>query len=125
MVYVPGLTKTLYRRKGGGKGNGGGGGGGVGSGGAVGKMTRGNVKGLPAGKTSATMYGNGGGTVSTIQSGFFTGRTIGGGTRTNIFGNRFVRIIFCHSMNPFSSIMERFCLEIESMGVVIPGTPSV
>jgi hypothetical protein len=41
------------------------------------------------GKTSVTAYGNGGGPVSTIQSGFFTGRNVGGGTRSDAFGNRF------------------------------------
>ena len=88
MVYVPGITKTLSRRKGGGKGGGGsksGSGGGSG-----GKQIQKNINGLPTGKTAATTYGNGGGTVSTIQTGLFAGRTVGGGTRDSVFGNRFV-----------------------------------
>lgn len=94
MVYIPGITKTLYRRKGGG-GKGGGGGGGGGKSGSSGGSSSGtkipkDVKGLPAGKSTATAYGKGGGSVSTIQSGAFTGRTVGGGSRGDVFGNRFV-----------------------------------
>jgi hypothetical protein len=116
MVYIPGITKTRYRRKGGGGkggggkgggGKGGGGKGGGGTGGGSGKQTRNNYNGLPTGKTSATTYGKGGGPVSTIQSGLFTGRTVGGGTRADVFGNRFVRAIFCHPMNFISSAMKR------------------
>ena len=93
MVYIPGITKALSRRKGGGKGGGGGGGksgGGGGGGGGSGSKIQKNINGLPAGKTTATTYGNGGGPVTTIQSGFFAGRTVGGGARDNVFGNRFV-----------------------------------
>ncbi|KAF9652774.1 hypothetical protein BDM02DRAFT_2574042 [Thelephora ganbajun] len=85
MVYVPGISKTLSRRKGGGKGRGGKFGS---SGSSSGKSIQKNTKGLPLGKTSTTTYGSGGGPVSTIRSGIFTGRTVGGGTRANIFGNR-------------------------------------
>ena len=94
MVYIPGITKTLYRRKGGGgKGGGGGGGGGKsGSGGSSsgGTKIRNDFKGLPVGKTAVTTYGKGGGQMSTIQSGAFTGRTAGGGSRSDVYGNRFV-----------------------------------
>ena len=83
MVYIPGITKTLVRRKGGGKGKGGG------SGGSSVKSTPKSTSNLPLGKKSATMYGNGGGRVSTIPSGtVFAGRTVGGGTRSSVFGNR-------------------------------------
>jgi len=51
-------------------------------------MIQKNFGGLPQGKTKATVYGNGGGPVSTIQSGSFMGRTVGGGTRDGVFGNR-------------------------------------
>jgi hypothetical protein len=92
MVYIPGITKPLYRRKGGGgKGGGSSGGGKSGSSGSSsGTKIRNDFKGLPAGKTSVTTYGNGGGSVSTIQSGVFAGRTVGGGARGDAFGNRFV-----------------------------------
>lgn len=93
MVYIPGITRTLYRRKGGGKGGGGGKSGS--GGGSSGTKIQKNFGGLPMGKTSTTAYGNGGGPVSMIQSGFFAGRTAGGGTRDVVFGNRSVQAIFC------------------------------
>jgi len=80
MVYVPGITKTLNRRKGGGKG--------VKGSGTSGTKVRKSFQGLPLGKSSATVYGDGGGPVSTISSGVFAGRTAGGGFRTDIYGNR-------------------------------------
>ena len=96
MVYVPGITKSLYRRKGGGgKGKGGGGGGGSGdeddsSDSSSDSDIQKNFDNIPTGKTSVTTYSKGGGPVSTIQSGLFMGRTVGGGTRADVFGNRFV-----------------------------------
>jgi len=94
MVYVPVITKTLYRRKGGG-GKGGGGGGGGGKSGSSGSSSggtkiRNDFKGLPAGKNTVTTYGKGGGPITTIQSGAFPGRTAGGGSRGDVFGNRSV-----------------------------------
>ena len=115
MVYVPGITKTLYRRKGGGKG-----GGKSGSGtGSSGTQIQKNFGGLPSGKTSTTAYGNGGGSVLTIQSGFFSGRTAGGGTRDSVFGNRSVQVIFSHSMSLFASIL----FENRKYGSGYPGYP--
>jgi hypothetical protein len=87
MVYVPGISKTLVRRKGGGKGGGGGGGGRSGGSGSGKKLPKSTTN-LPAGKNSATLYGQGGGPVTTISSGLFAGRTVGGGTRGGVFGNR-------------------------------------
>ena len=91
MVYVPGITKTLARRKGGGKNKGGKSGS---SSSSSGKKSPKSTSNLPMGKKSATMYGNGGGPVSTITSGVFAGRTAGGGTRASVFGNRFGRVPF-------------------------------
>jgi hypothetical protein len=85
MVYVPGITKALVRRKGGGKNKGGKSGPSTSSSKKSPKSTRN----LPLGKKSATMYGNGGGPVRTIPSGAFAGRTAGGGTRADVYGNRF------------------------------------
>jgi len=87
MVYIPGISNPLYRRKGGGKGGGGGGGGGKGGGSSGGKIQQ-SFGGLQQGRTKVTVYGNGGGQASTIQSGFFTGRTVGGGSRDGVFGTR-------------------------------------
>ena len=82
MVYIPGITKTLARRKGGGKGK-------KSSGPSLQKVPM-STKNLPLGKKSASVYGNGGGRVSTIPAGtVFAGRTVGGATRASIFGNRF------------------------------------
>ena len=86
MVYIPGISNTFVRRKGGGKG---GRGGGKGSKSSSGKTTKKSIQNLPAGKKSASLYGNGGGRISTITSGLFAGRTVGGATRTNVFGNRY------------------------------------
>lgn len=105
MVYIPGITKTLHRRKGGGKGGGGKSSSGGGSSGTT-KIQQ-NVKGLPLGKTSMTAYGQGGGPVTFIQSGAFAGRTVGGGTRDGVFGSRYVKATFCHAMNLFASIIQR------------------
>ncbi|EIM89277.1 uncharacterized protein STEHIDRAFT_154955 [Stereum hirsutum FP-91666 SS1] len=47
-----------------------------------------SVKGLSGGKTSATTYGPGGGKTSTISEGQpFAGRTVGGGTRAEVYGS--------------------------------------
>lgn len=44
---------------------------------------------VPAGKNTATAYGSGGGKVITIPSGsLFSGRTAGGGSRSQVFGSR-------------------------------------
>ena len=114
MVYIPGITKTLYRRKGGGKGGGKSGSGSSSSG------TKSNFGGLPSGKTSATTYGNGGGPVSTIQSGSFVGRTVGGGTRDVVFGNRSVRAIFCRLISPVVNVL---LVENRKYGSGYPGYP--
>lgn len=107
-MFLPFITKRsesnkkLYRRKGGGgggKGGGGKGGGGTGSGGTKGSGGSGGggktTKSIPlstkapGGKSTATAYGNGGGKVTTISAGsIFAGRTIGGGTRGQVFGSR-------------------------------------
>ncbi|KAI0266215.1 hypothetical protein BC834DRAFT_875947 [Gloeopeniophorella convolvens] len=83
----------LARRKGGGGKGGGSSGGlkgnkGTGSSGTSGAgRTNVPVRGLPAGRTSATAYGNGGGKQITIPAGSpFAGRTAGGGTREQVFG---------------------------------------
>ncbi|KAF8608170.1 hypothetical protein BDV93DRAFT_603039 [Ceratobasidium sp. AG-I] len=69
---------------GGGKSSGGGGGGSSGGGGG----SRGGVSfgGGSAGRGSSS-YSGGGGSRSTITSGAFAGRTIGGGTRGEVYGN--------------------------------------
>jgi len=82
----------LYPRRGGGGGKEGGGSGGGKSGntgggsGTIGKSS--SFSGLQNGKNAATAYGNGGGAVSHISSGIFAGRTVGGGTRQQVFGTR-------------------------------------
>ncbi|GJE85389.1 hypothetical protein PsYK624_014680 [Phanerochaete sordida] len=106
MVYVPGITRRLYPRKGGGgggKGGGsiGGGGGGESGGGSTGKggssggsSTGGRsvpLSGSTGGSSgrSITAYGRGGGSATTIPSGQpFAGRSVGGGTRDQVFGTR-------------------------------------
>ena len=40
------------------------------------------------GSSGATAYGQGTSRVSTINSGLFSGRTVGGGTRNNVYGSR-------------------------------------
>ena len=121
MVYIPGITKTetLYRRKGGGKGVKGSGGSGT---------IRKSFQGLPLGKSSATVYGSGGGPVSTIPSGAFAGRTAGGGLRTDVYGNRFVACFLSPDELPLSA-MEFFfflflLLNVGNMGAGIRGIPS-
>lgn len=99
MVYIPGITKTLARRKGGGKGSRKGS-----SGSSSPKKVKTTYKNLPS---TVTTYGNGGGRVSKISSGIFAGRTIGGGTRAQVYGNRFVRVIFDHPISSSSSTAER------------------
>jgi hypothetical protein len=114
MVYVPGVTKPLYRRKGGGKG-----GGGKSGGSSSGTKIQKNFGGLPLGKTSTTAYGNGGGPAAVIQSGFFTGRTAGGGTRDGVFGNRCVQPTPCCPMSLFVNVF----LENRKYGSGYPGYP--
>jgi len=82
--------KKLGRRKGGGGKGGGGFGGGKGGGSSSGGGTKGSVPiSGSSGKSSATSYGGGGGKVTTIPSGsLFSGRTQGGGTRQEVFGNQ-------------------------------------
>jgi hypothetical protein len=51
-------------------------------------------KNLPNGKKVATSYGSGGGKPITIPRGqLFAGRTAGGGTRSEVYGNRYGDII--------------------------------
>ena len=70
---------------------------------------------IPGGKTSATAYGSGGGKAITIPSGsLFAGRTAGGGERSQVFGSRWVKF---HS--PKSCLLT--CLVQEHMVAVILG----
>lgn len=92
------LGISLRKRKGGGGGGGGRGGGSShnsSSGGGKGKGTTNggsttNPKPMSAGSShSATPYGPGGGKPSIIPAGqLFAGRSVGGGTRTQVFGKR-------------------------------------
>jgi hypothetical protein len=51
---------------------------------------------LPNGKTSATSYGHGGGKAALIPLGQpFAGRTAGGGTRDQVYGNRYAEPSYC------------------------------
>ena len=76
------------------------------------------------GKTTATAYGNGGGPVSTISSGVFTGRTVGGGTRTDVFGNRFVPPFYFHPViSFFANFMKCFVFGNRKYGSGYPGYP--
>jgi hypothetical protein len=91
-MFVPFFSKrserSLIRRKGG--GGKGAGGGKSGSGGSTGAGRSSPISSSGSSK-SATSYGAGGGKVTTIPSGqLFAGRTSGGGTRSEVFGNRFV-----------------------------------
>ncbi|KAF9532163.1 hypothetical protein CPB83DRAFT_784913 [Crepidotus variabilis] len=85
--------RKLFRRKGGGGGGKGGGGGSSSSGGkSGGSSSGGGATGrsgsIGSGKT-ATPKGNGGSSTSTIPSGSaFAGRSVGGGTRGEVFGSR-------------------------------------
>jgi len=84
--------KSLERRKGGGGGGKGGGSSGAKGGGSTGSGSSGRtpVSGLPtSGNRGASPYGSGGGSPITIPAGtLFAGRTSGGGTRNQVFGNR-------------------------------------
>ncbi|KZP03380.1 hypothetical protein FIBSPDRAFT_879518 [Athelia psychrophila] len=102
-MFIPFLTtpepsrsaRGLYRRKGGGGGGKGGGGSsgggskGGGSTGGGGKSSTIPITGnTPTGRGSASTYGGGGGKSTTIPAGTaFAGRTVGGGTRDQVFGN--------------------------------------
>lgn len=44
---------------------------------------------LPKGKVAVT-FSSGGGTASKVSSGKFKGRVLGGGSRANIYGTRYV-----------------------------------
>lgn len=97
-MFVPFFSKrserSLVRRKGGG-GKGAGGGGKSGSGGGTGAGRSSPISSSGSSK-SATSYGAGGGKVTTIPSGqLFAGRTSGGGTRSEVFGNRYVVLRQC------------------------------
>lgn len=96
----PTSNKKLYRRRSGGGGHGSSAkGGSSGKGGTTGKSgSGGTTKSIPLSskapgdKSSATAYGGGGGKVTTIPLGSpFAGRTIGGGTRGEVFGTRCVK----------------------------------
>ncbi|KZS96377.1 hypothetical protein SISNIDRAFT_451066 [Sistotremastrum niveocremeum HHB9708] len=115
MVFIPLLSKrtTKERRKGGGGGGGNKGGGGKsggssssGSSGSSGSSSSGSkgsssssgssgssrsvpISNAGNGRSSATAYGLGGGAVGTIAAGsLFAGRSIGGGTRNQVYGSR-------------------------------------
>jgi len=85
MVFIPGISqKKLERRKGGG-------GGGRGSRGSSGGGNGGRTSPILSGGTSRTSSStsSGGGPRTTIPQGqIFSGRTQGGGTRSDIYGNR-------------------------------------
>ncbi|KAG8738643.1 hypothetical protein FRC10_006632 [Ceratobasidium sp. 414] len=74
---------------GGGSGRGGSGGGGSrgGSGGGAGGGSRGGVSFGTGGSRGSSTYGAGGGSRSVITSGAFAGRSVGGGTRNQVYGN--------------------------------------
>ncbi|KAI0063858.1 hypothetical protein BV25DRAFT_1990437 [Artomyces pyxidatus] len=86
--FISPARKRLERRKGGGgKGGGGKGGGGDGGGGSSSGGRSVPVSSLPAGKSSATTSGAGGGRPIVIPPGQpFSGRSAGGGTRTQVYG---------------------------------------
>lgn len=95
-MFIPFFSKpskrSLVRRKGGG-GSKGGGGGKSGGGAKPGSSSasRSSSISTSGSSKSATSYGAGGGKSFTIPSGqLFAGRTSGGGTRLEIYGNRFV-----------------------------------
>ncbi|CAE6534365.1 unnamed protein product [Rhizoctonia solani] len=82
--------RLVPRAGGGGRGGSGGGGrgGASGSGGGSGSGSRGGVTFSSSnGNRGASSYGSGGGSVSSISSGAFVGRSIGGGTRQQVYGN--------------------------------------
>ncbi|KAG8687493.1 hypothetical protein FRC09_013455 [Ceratobasidium sp. 395] len=87
------LTSALVPRSprgGGGRGGGGGGKGGFSGGGGSGGSSggsRGGVSFGSGGSRGSSSYGAGGGSRSVITSGPFAGRTIGGGTRGQVYGN--------------------------------------
>jgi hypothetical protein len=91
--YSSKKKRSLHRRKGGGRGGGGGGSssssGGRGSSGSSGSSRP--VSGLPSNSRGTSSYSGGGGSPVTIPAGqAFAGRTLGGGTRGQVFGSRFV-----------------------------------
>ncbi|TFK30197.1 hypothetical protein FA15DRAFT_663579 [Coprinopsis marcescibilis] len=102
MVYVPFFSepsvqrRNLWKRKGGGggggRGGGGGGrggGGGGGRGGSSGAASSGRSVSTGSGAKSASTFSRGGGSVGTIPAGSaFGGRSIGGGTRNDVYGSR-------------------------------------
>ncbi|KAG9088986.1 hypothetical protein FRC07_012437, partial [Ceratobasidium sp. 392] len=87
------LTSELVPRSprgGGGRGGGGGGksgSGGGGGGGGSSSGSRGGVSFGSGGSRGSSSYGAGGGSRSVITSGAFAGRSIGGGTRNQVYGN--------------------------------------
>ncbi|TDL25300.1 hypothetical protein BD410DRAFT_744058 [Rickenella mellea] len=103
-MFFPFITKRsglkkLFRRKGGGGRGGGSSGGGSSGGGSSGGGSSGGTRGggsVPVGgstgatgRGTATSYGRGGVPVTTIPSGQpFSGRSVGGGTRDQVFGTR-------------------------------------
>lgn len=86
--------QELYPRKGAKGGGSSGGKGGGSSSGSKGGSSSGATKNVPVsgstgGRSVAQAYGSGGGKVSTIPSGqLFAGRSLGGGTRSQVFGTR-------------------------------------
>jgi len=113
-MYFPFITtrsdtydQRLYRRKGGGGRGGGGKSGGSSSGSRSGSSGKsGGSSGGSPGKSSspistggtsrgATAFGAGGGQALAIPSGqLFAGRLVGGGTRNQVYGDRFVFLLF-------------------------------
>lgn len=86
--HSPESNKQLFKRKGGG-GRGGGGGGKSGGGSSGGgRSTPVSVGGT---SKSATVGGNGGGAPITLSSGPFAGTQAGGGTRSQVYGSRYMR----------------------------------
>ncbi|KIM48790.1 hypothetical protein M413DRAFT_86133 [Hebeloma cylindrosporum] len=122
-MFVPFFSKrSLARRKGGGGGGRGGGGSSGGGGGGKGSGGSGSGGGGAAGRSSpisssgssksATSYGSGGGKASTIPSGqLFAGRTSGGGTRSEVYGNRFV--LLCQGALSHCSLFFHFSGSME------------
>lgn len=95
MVFIPGISQKkplkLERRKGGGGGGRGSRSSGSSSSGSSKSSSGGRTSPVTIGSTSRTSSStsSGGGPLSTIPQGqFFSGRAQGGGTRSNIYGNR-------------------------------------
>lgn len=97
MVFLPGISKPkrhLEKRKGGG---GGGRGGGGSAGGSAGGGRSSSVS-AGGSSRSASDTSPGGGKITTIPQGqLFSGRSQGGGQRSEVFGSRYVQR-WCHAI---------------------------